>query len=248
VDYKWFTKVLARRLTEVAEMVISKTQTTFLPGRNILEGVVILHETLHELRRKKRKGVIMKMDFEHAYDKVSWSFLMEILARKKVPSKWREWVEQVISGGRVVIDLNGEPGNYFRSFKGLKQGDSLSPLLFNLVADGLATLLTKAREAGLIRGLVPDLIEGGLTHLQYTDDTIIFLEADDEVIANTKFLLYCFENMFGLRINYHKSEVMVVGASEEREYCYCQYVELQSRVFTHQISRDSSEQLQKFCR
>jgi hypothetical protein len=93
LDYKWFTKVLTRRLTEVVEIVIRKTQTTFLPGRNILEGVVILHKTLHELRRKKTKGIIIKLNFKKAYDKVSWTFLMEILKRKNFPFKWREWVE-----------------------------------------------------------------------------------------------------------------------------------------------------------
>jgi hypothetical protein len=71
VDYKWFTKVLAKRLTVVAESIIGKRQTTFLPGRNILEGVEILHVTLHEMRRRKTKGIIMKLDFEKAYDKVS---------------------------------------------------------------------------------------------------------------------------------------------------------------------------------
>jgi hypothetical protein len=53
-----------------------------LPGGNILEGVVVLHETLHEMIRKKRKGIIMKLDFEKAYDKVSWPFLMEVLEGK----------------------------------------------------------------------------------------------------------------------------------------------------------------------
>jgi hypothetical protein len=71
VDYKWFTKVLTKRLTTVDESIISKTQIAFLPRRNILEGVVILHETLHEKRRKKMKGIIMKLNFEKAYDKVS---------------------------------------------------------------------------------------------------------------------------------------------------------------------------------
>jgi hypothetical protein len=54
-----------------------------LPGGNTLEGVVVLHETLHEMIRKKRKGIIMKLDFEKAYDKVSWPFLMEVLEGKK---------------------------------------------------------------------------------------------------------------------------------------------------------------------
>jgi hypothetical protein len=77
----------------------------------------------------------MKLDFEKAYDKVSWPFLMEILERKNFPLKWIEWVQQVVTGGRVGINLNGEPGNYFRTFKGLRQRDPLSPLHFNLVAD-----------------------------------------------------------------------------------------------------------------
>jgi hypothetical protein len=75
--------------------------------------------------------------------------------------------------------------------------------------------LENAKEAGEIRGLMEHLIEGGLTHLQYADDTIIFLNMDDQTIINAKLLLYCFENMSGLRINYQKSEVFVVGNSEE---------------------------------
>jgi hypothetical protein len=98
VHYKWFTKVMTMRLTTVADSNIGKTQTTFLPGRNILEGVVILHETLHEMRRK-RKGIIMKLDFEKAYDKVSWPFLMEVLERKNFPLKWRECVQLAMTGG-----------------------------------------------------------------------------------------------------------------------------------------------------
>jgi hypothetical protein len=77
----------------------------------------------------------------------------------------------------------------------------------------LATLLKKAREAGLIRGLVLELVEGGLTHLQYADDIVIRLETDEDSIANTKFLLYYLENMSGMKINYYKGEVMVLGVS-----------------------------------
>jgi len=63
----------------VASRVISKNQTAFIPGKNILDGVVILHEVLHSLHVKKEKGIILKLDFEKAYDRVSWSFLEEVL-------------------------------------------------------------------------------------------------------------------------------------------------------------------------
>ena len=60
------------------------------------------------------------------------------------------------------------------------------------------------------------MVSGGITHLQYADDTIIFVNNDRESIKNLKFLLYCFEWMSGLKINYHKSEMIAFGMSEER--------------------------------
>jgi hypothetical protein len=54
---------------------VSQTQTAFMPGRNIMEGVVILHETIHELHTKKSNG-------ENAYDKVKWSFIQQTLRMK----------------------------------------------------------------------------------------------------------------------------------------------------------------------
>jgi hypothetical protein len=82
VSFKIFTKVATIRINSVADHLIIPTQTTFMRGRNILEGVVILHETVHELHRKKQNGVIFKIDFEKAYDKVRWSFLLQTLRMK----------------------------------------------------------------------------------------------------------------------------------------------------------------------
>jgi hypothetical protein len=214
VDYKWFSKVFTLRLTPWADKLISRNQTTFIPGRYIIEGVVILHEILHELRVKKLQGIILKLDSEKAYDKVRWNFMMEVLRKKNFPGKWVDWMKQIIEGGKVGININGEAGGFFHTHKGLRQGDPLSPLLFNLVSDALSTMLDNARTAGEIKGLMAHLIEGGITHLQYADDIIIFLNLDEQSIIHTKFLLYCFENMSGLKINYQKSEVYVLGCSE----------------------------------
>jgi hypothetical protein len=82
VNYKIFTKVLTNRLVPVAKKIIRKNQTGFIHGRNILEGVVVLHEVLHELHRTKARGLILKIDFEKAYDRVRWDFLEKVMYGK----------------------------------------------------------------------------------------------------------------------------------------------------------------------
>jgi hypothetical protein len=78
VSFKIFTKVAENCITKLADKVIRPTQTTFMPGRHILEGVLVLHETIHELHRKKLDGVLFKIDFEKAYDKVKWPFYSKL--------------------------------------------------------------------------------------------------------------------------------------------------------------------------
>jgi hypothetical protein len=177
----------------------------------------MLHEVVHELRSKNLKGVILKIDFEKAYDSVRWDFVEEIMMRKGFDPKLRGWIMNTIKGGRVCVNVNGTNGPYFRTYRGLRQGDPLSPLMFNLVADAMDHILTRARVKGHIRGVVPHLVHGGLTHLQYADGTVVMVDCDKKSIANLKYLLYCFEWMSGLKINYHKSEVLCFGVDDDTE-------------------------------
>src|SRR4051812_28557275 len=176
VSFKIFTKVATIRLNSVAEHVVRPSQTAFMQGRHILDGVVILHEAVHELHRKKLNGVVLKIDFEKAYDKVKWPFLQQTLRMKGFSPRWCRWVESFVSGGSVAIKVNDDVGNYFQTRKGLRQGDPASPILFNIVADMLATLVERAKLDGQISGVIPHLVEDGLSILQYADDTILFLD------------------------------------------------------------------------
>jgi hypothetical protein len=90
-------------------------------------------------------------------------------------------------------------------------GGPLSPILFDFLVDGLADILAKANATSHIQGLVPHLIPGGVTHLQYADDTMILLEPTGVGIANLKTLLLFFENMSSLKINFKKSKVVGMG-------------------------------------
>jgi hypothetical protein len=99
----------------------------------------------------------------------------------------------------------------------------LSPLLFNLIADMLTLLISRAKDNGQINGLVPHLIEGGISILQYVDGTILFMENDLEQAKNMTLLLCAFERLSGLKINFHKSELFCYGDVKQME---SQYTEL----------------------
>jgi hypothetical protein len=170
-----------------------------------------LHETVHELHFKKLNGVILKLDFEKAYDKVKWSFLQQTLRMKGFSDEWHAFIYSFVSGGSVAIKVNDDVGRYFQTLKGLRQGDPLSPMLFNIVADMLAIMIEHAKSNGLIEGVIPHLVDGGLSILQYADDMILFMENDIEKAQNLKLILSAFEQLSGLKINFHKSELFCFG-------------------------------------
>jgi len=109
-----------------------------------------------------------------------------------------------------------------RQKKGLRQGDPMSPILFNIVVDMLAILIARAKEAGQIEGVIPHLIQDGLSILQYADDTVIFMSHDVEKAVNMKLLLSTFEQLSSLKINFHKSEVFCFGQAKDHKEFYSQ--------------------------
>ena len=86
----------------------------------------------------------------------------------------------------------------------------------------LAIIIARAKEDDQIKGIVPHLLEDGLSILQYADDTIIFMDHDIEQAKNMKLFLCTFEQLSGLKINFHKSEIFCFGQAEEYEYQYSQ--------------------------
>jgi len=145
------------------------------------------------------------LDYEKAYDKVNREFLLEILSKRNFGDRWIGWIKQHLYNGSVVVQVNEKVGNFFETGKGLRHGDPLSPILFNLVVYVLTRMFQKAQDHELIKGLGCELIPQGVISLQYADDTILFLSDNVEKARNMKYILACFENISGMRINYTKS-------------------------------------------
>jgi hypothetical protein len=84
----------------------------------------------------------------------------------------------------------------------------------------LAVIISRAKEAEQVHGVVPHLVDEELSILQYADDTIIFIDNDLERAKNMKLLLCVFEQLLGLKINFHKSELFCYGAAKDNPIEY----------------------------
>jgi hypothetical protein len=97
-------------------------------------------------------GVGFKVDFEKAYDFVDWGYLDVVMERMSFPSLWRKWIRECVSTATASVLVNGSPTEEFRLFRGLRQGDPLSPFLFLLAAEGLNILMKAMVDSQLFEG------------------------------------------------------------------------------------------------
>jgi hypothetical protein len=108
------------------------------------------------------------------------------MVKKSFSHKINDLIFSIITSGKVNIKLNDKLGTYFKTKRGVRQGDPLFPILFNLTVDSMSSLVKNAQENGLIRGLAPHLQENGFSILQYADDNIFMLEEGHENARNFK--------------------------------------------------------------
>ncbi|GKE16345.1 RNA-directed DNA polymerase, eukaryota [Tanacetum coccineum] len=208
--YKIIAKILANRLSLVIGDLISEVQSAFVPQRQILDGPFILNELLSWCKHKKLKALIFKVDFEKAFDCVRWDYLDDVLKSFGFGYKWCSWIKGCLESAMGSILVNGSPTSEFRFYKGLKQGDPLSPFLFILIMESLHLSFNRVMSAGLFKGI--SLNESlTLSHLFYADDAVFVGEWDVSNIKTLVHVLKCFFLASGLKINLHKSKLMGIG-------------------------------------
>ena len=216
VLFKIFTKVLANRLKPLMEGLIDPTQSAFIKGRSILDGVAAVEEAIYNCKKRNKEGIMIKLDFEKAFDMVRWDALTNLLQARGFGSTWIGWVTSIATSARMAFLVNGTPTGYLQCAKGLRQGDPLSPLLFILLTDGLSRMLRLAHDRRFINGLTLDRRHNlSILNLQYADDTILFSEVDMEGLAALKVIILLFEGISGMKVNYHKSYLYLLNSSDD---------------------------------
>ena len=210
VAYKVISKVLVNRLKQHLSGMISENQAAFIPGRMITDNVIIAHEVFHSLKARKRQStsyMAIKTDITKAYDRLQWSFLEETMKHMGFDSIWIGWIMTCISSVTYSVLINGSPEGHIVPQRGIRQGDPLSPYLFNLCAEVLSHMMNVAMSERSLGGIKISIQAPAVNHLLFADDSLFFALANERAAKKMKKIFEVYEAISGQAVNLNKSSI-----------------------------------------
>jgi len=168
--------------------------------------------------------MVLKVDFEKAYDSVDWGFLEYMMKRLGFGMKWVAWMRACVFGGSMSILVNGSPMEEINIQHGLDQGDPLAPFLFLMVAVGFGGLMRNTVRLNLFEGFLFKRDGLVISHLQYEDDTIFFGRAAVGNLWTLKSLLQGFQMASGLKVNVLKSGLIGINVTRDFMDMTCNFL------------------------
>ncbi|KAJ3474750.1 hypothetical protein NLI96_g12277 [Meripilus lineatus] len=211
-DYKILTKCLANRLAKHAPAIINADQAGFIKERSIFDQVKLAKLMIDYAEATEHDGLIVALDQEKAYDRIRHDYLWNTLKKFGIPPFFITLVQNLYKNAKSTVIINGVKSTFFRILRGVRQGDPLSCLLFNLAIEPLAESL---RSSGLTGYQIPGYAGRLITKL-FADDTTVYLNKEDNINDLFPFLeKWC--EASGAKFNTEKTEIIPIGTKTYRE-------------------------------
>lgn len=176
---------------------------------------MLTQEMVHNINRTSSDGnVVLKMDMAKAYDRVSWEYLCRALRHFGFSERWIDSVWRLITNVWYSVNINGVRHGFFKSTRGIKQGDPLSPSLFIIGEELLSIMMNSLIHSNFIP-FTFGKNGPNISHLCYADDTILFSLCDPHSLSLLMTNLGKYEEVTGQRINKDKSGFYVTFKDDD---------------------------------
>jgi hypothetical protein len=205
-DYKILAKLFANRLQKVISSCVSEDQSGYIKGRYIGENIRLILDIIEYTNLKIDPGIIIFLDFEKAFDSISWDFLFKTLIAFNFGDYFISWIKILYNKPLCCVSNNGHATQFFEISRGIRQGCPISALLFILVAEIMSINI---RNNEKIEGVC--IGDKSVRITQLADDTSLFLKNKDSILTVLS-LLNHFENCAGLKLNTEKTHAIILGS------------------------------------
>lgn len=206
VVYKLASGAIANRIKSVLDKIISSTQTGYISGRYIGDSIRYIYDIMHYAENEKVDGLLMLIDFQKAFDSLSWNFLYKSLEFFGFQSSLIKWIHIFNNNIQASVIQCGNLSNRFSIGRGARQGDPISAYLFILCGEILSILIKLNKN---VRGIIIDDNEHKLT--QFADDTTLILDGSIESLQAALNVLEIFGSISGLKMNSEKTKLIWIG-------------------------------------
>uniref|UniRef100_A0AAQ6ILA1 Reverse transcriptase domain-containing protein n=1 Tax=Anabas testudineus TaxID=64144 RepID=A0AAQ6ILA1_ANATE len=204
-DYKILSKALANRLREVMDQVVHRDQTYCVPGRLITDNVILIRDVLDLSGSLGIDLGLISLDQEKAFDRVEHPYLWKTLERFGLSPGLTAMIKVLYQDIESVLKVNGELSAPFKVQRGIRQGCSLSGMLYAL---SIEPLLCQVRSS--ISGLVLPNCTAHPVLSAYADDVVVLVKSQTE-IRTLEDIVTAFGNVSSAKVNWHKSAALAVG-------------------------------------
>jgi hypothetical protein len=208
---KFITKVMANKLQKVIIPILHQNQYGFIKSRNIQDCIAWAFEYLRICHLSKNPIIILKIDFEKAFDEVEYSAILAMLQAKGFGPKWISLVKSILYSASTSVLFNGVHGKKISCKIGVRQGDALSPLLFVNTYELLQVVINDAWTRGLLNLVIDEDFGQKYPILQYADDTLMIMPVDLTQLLNLKEILGNFSASTSLHVNYNKTTLVPIN-------------------------------------
>ena len=209
VDYRILGQVLANRLHKVLPTLISPDQAGYVKGRYIGNNIRAIEDLILYAEKENVNSIICFLDFQKAFDSVEWECIYRVLKKFNIGNDYIKWIKTLYYKPKITTKNNGLLTDYIELQRSVRQGCSVSALLFILVMEILAIKIKSDNSITGIRidRLIPTSSENEIKILQYADDLILTL-ANEESLRKCLKIVSEFSVIAGPVLNINKSEII----------------------------------------